>query len=196
MRSIILASGSPRRSMILEQAGVAYQVVLPTMSEEVTDKSIPKEVVENLSRQKAENAASQLPEQTDFLVIGADTIVSCESHILGKPADEEAAAEMLRMLQGRTHQVYTGVSFVYDTTGAPEMRMTHTFHAVTEVEMSPMSEEEIRAYIATGEPMDKAGAYGIQGRGCVYIKSIRGEYNNVVGFPITRIRSEYQKLGL
>ncbi len=193
MRSIILASGSPRRSMILEQAGVAYRVILPTMSEEVTDKIIPEEVVEDLSRQKAENVAAKMPKQTDFLVIGADTIVSCESHILGKPADEEAAAKMLRMLQGRTHQVYTGVSFVYDMAGT---RRTHTFHAVTEVEMSPMSEEDIRAYIATGEPMDKAGAYGIQGRGCVYIKSIHGEYNNVVGFPITRIRSEYQKLGL
>ncbi len=193
MRDIILASGSPRRSMILDQAGIAYRVVLPTMAEEVTDKSIPAEVVEDLSRQKAENTAAGMPELTNFLVIGADTLVSCDDCILGKPADERAAAEMLQMLQGRTHQVYTGVTFVYDADGA---RRTYSFHAVTEVEVSPMNEAEILNYIASGEPMDKAGAYGIQGKGCIYIKGIRGEYNNVVGFPIAKIKSVYQELDL
>lgn len=193
MRNIILASGSPRRSMILTQAGIEFQVVLPTMSEEVTDKIIPEEVVEDLSRQKAENVAADHPELEDFLIIGADTIVSIDGHILGKPAGPEAAEAMLKMLQGHTHQVYTGVTFVYDEQGA---RKTHSFHAMTEVEMSPMEESEIQAYIATGEPMDKAGAYGIQGKGCVYIKSIHGEYNNVVGFPITKIRSVYKELKL
>ena len=193
MRSIILASGSPRRSMILTQAGIEFQVVLPTLSEELTDKIIPKEVVEDLSRQKAENVAANLSERTDLLIIAADTIVSIDNEILGKPSDEAEAAAMLRLLQGNVHQVYTGVTFVYDV---DKIRKTHTFHAMTEVEMSTMSECEIRDYIATGEPMDKAGAYGIQGKGCVYIKSIHGEYNNVVGFPITKIRSEYKKLGL
>ncbi len=192
MRSIILASGSPRRSMILTQAGIEFQVILPTMSEEVTDKSLPEEVVEDLSKQKAQNTAAGL-ERENYLVIGADTIVSIGSRILGKPSDESEAVDMLRALQGHVHQVYTGVTFVYDRDGEVQ---THSFHAMTEVEMVPMTDEEIRAYIATGEPMDKAGAYGIQGRGCVYIKGIHGEYNNVVGFPIAKIRSIYQELGL
>ena len=123
MRSIILASGSPRRSMILTQAGIEFQVVLPTLSEELTDKIIPKEVVEDLSRQKAENVAANLSERTDLLIIAADTIVSIDNEILGKPSDEAEAAAMLRLLQGNVHQVYTGVTFVYDV---DKIRKTHT----------------------------------------------------------------------
>ncbi len=193
MRSIILASGSPRRSMILTQAGIPFQVILPTLSEERTNKVLPEEVVEDLSRQKAEDVATGLSVQKNFLVIGADTIVSYKDHILGKPADTQDAVAMLTMLQGHLHQVYTGVTFVYDRNGVLQ---THTFHVKTEVEMSPMSDVEVSEYVASGEPMDKAGAYAIQGRGCIYIKSIHGEYYNVVGFPIAQICSEYRKLGL
>lgn len=203
MSQIVLASASPRRKELLEQIGIEFEIC-PAKGEEIITKKIPSEVVEELSRQKALEVASSLaayqqehsdimtPE--DLLVIGADTVVAVEDQILGKPKDEEDAYRMLRMLSGREHAVYTGVTLVFvDKTGkAGEL----VFHEKTKVVMREMSDLEINRYIATGEPMDKAGSYGIQGKCAIFIEKIDGDYNNVVGLPVARIYKELQKLGI
>lgn len=124
---------------------------------------------------------------TDIIVLGADTVVACDGKILGKPADTEAAAAMLTMLQGRGHEVYTGVTILYEENGE---RKTLTFHEKTTVHFYPMTDAQIREYVATGDPMDKAGAYGIQGFCARYISGIVGDYNNVVGLPVGRVYQE------
>lgn len=181
MKRIILASASPRRKDLMKQAGFNFDVCVSTKKEERGPWS-PEETVKRLSEQKALDVAEQYEE--DCIVIGADTVVSCESEILGKPVDEDDAFRMLRMLQGRTHQVYTGVTIVE---GPKESRTVTVFAEKTDVNMYPLSDEMIREYIQTGEPMDKAGAYGIQGRAAVFVKSIHGDYNNVVGLPVAAI---------
>ncbi len=128
---------------------------------------------------------------TDTLVLGADTVVACDGKILGKPADTEAAAAMLTMLQGRGHEVYTGVTILYEENGE---RKTLTFHEKTIVHFYPMTDAQIREYVATGDPMDKAGAYGIQGLCARYISGIVGDYNNVVGLPVGRVYQELHGL--
>lgn len=128
---------------------------------------------------------------TDTLVLGADTVVACDGKILGKPADTEAAAAMLTMLQGRGHEVYTGVTILYEQNGE---RKTLTFHEKTIVHFYPMTEAQIREYVATGDPMDKAGSYGIQGFCARYIRGIEGDYNNVVGLPVGRVYQELHGL--
>lgn len=177
---IILASGSPRRKEILEQVGLVFSI-RPAQGEEVIKGEEPSEIVENLSCAKAREVASDL--SGDVLVIGADTIVSFEGRILGKPADETKAVEMLRMLSGETHQVYTGVTAIIKG----KINKTITFSQCTEVEIFPMEEDEIRAYVRTGEPMDKAGSYAVQGLFARYIKGIRGDYYNVMGLPVARL---------
>ena len=167
-------------------------------------KSVPHEVVEELASQKAIEVASmvrtyeethqELVTPSDLMVIGADTIVSCGGQILGKPKDEHDACRMLKLLSGGTHQVYTGVSIVLlDASGKAGQV---TFHEKTDVTMRAMSEEEIRRYVATGEPMDKAGAYGIQGKCAIFVDKIDGDYNNVVGLPVAAIYRELKKLGI
>ena len=138
------------------------------------------------------------PEQTSgestmagSVVLGADTVVACDGKILGKPADTEAAAAMLTMLQGRGHEVYTGVTILYEENGE---RKTLTFHEKTIVHFYPMTDAQIREYVATGDPMDKAGAYGIQGFCARYIRGIEGDYNNVVGLPVGRVYQELHGL--
>lgn len=128
---------------------------------------------------------------TDTLVLGADTVVACDGKILGKPADMEAAVAMLTMLQGRGHEVYTGVTILYEENGE---RKTLTFHEKTTVHFYPMTDAQIREYVATGDPMDKAGAYGIQGFCARYIRGIEGDYNNVVGLPVGRVYQELHGL--
>lgn len=128
---------------------------------------------------------------TDTLVLGADTVVACDGKILGKPADTEAAAAMLTMLQGRGHEVYTGVTILYEENGE---RKTLTFHEKTIVHFYPMTDAQIREYVATGDPMDKAGSYGIQGFCARYIRGIEGDYNNVVGLPVGRVYQELHGL--
>lgn len=141
-----------------------------------------EEMVRRLSRQKAQDVAERYAE--DCIVIGADTVVACDQEILGKPADDQDAFRMLHMLQGRTHEVYTGVTIVE---GSLDSGKTTVFAEKTEVTMYPMSDQMIWDYIRTGEPSDKAGAYGIQGRAAVFIKSIKGDYNNVVGLPVAAV---------
>ena len=161
--------------------------------------------MEELSAQKAEAVWGWMHLQTDadslekiaatqdYIVIGADTVVACDGKILGKPGTVENAVAMLRMLQGREHEVYTGVTILSSKNG--EQRKL-TFHEKTAVHFSPMSEEEIREYVATGDPMDKAGAYGIQGFCARYIRGIEGDYNNVVGLPVGRVYQELRRLQL
>lgn len=174
---IVLASGSPRRRELLTQAGIEYTVD-PADIEEVTIETLPAKVVEDLSRQKALAVAAKHKGET---VLAADTVVAFDDKILGKPSDEEDAFKMLTELSGRTHQVYTGVTIV------DEAGTVKTFSECTEVTMYENTKEAISAYIASGEPMDKAGAYGIQGLGAVLVEKINGDYNNVVGLPLARV---------
>ena len=220
-KKIILASASPRRRELLTQIGLDFDIVVSETEEKITSTE-PAKVVEELSAQKAEavweklcsTAASQgsvtnaerLDEgsevfeseqtsgettMTDTLVLGADTVVACDGKILGKPADTEAAAAMLTMLQGRGHEVYTGVTILYEEDGE---KKALTFHEKTTVHFYPMTEEQIREYVATGDPMDKAGSYGIQGFCARYIRGIEGDYNNVVGLPVGRVYQELHGL--
>ena len=175
--NIVLASGSPRRRELLTQAGIEYTVD-PADIEEVTTETLPAKVVEDLSRQKA---LAVWKKHQGEKVLAADTVVAFDDKILGKPADEEDAFRMLAELSGRVHQVYTGVTIV------DENGNINTFSECTEVTMYDNSEESIRAYIASREPMDKAGAYGIQGLGAVLVEKINGDYNNVVGLPLARV---------
>ena len=196
-KKIILASASPRRRELLTQIGLDFDVVVSETEEKITSTE-PAKVVEELSAQKAEAVWEKLavsgvcdPEQTsgeatitDIIVLGADTVVACDGKILGKPADTEAAAAMLTMLQGRGHEVYTGVTILYEENGE---RKTLTFHEKTTVHFYPMTDAQIREYVATGDPMDKAGAYGIQGYGALLVERIEGDYFNVMGLPVCRL---------
>lgn len=177
---IILASNSPRRKELLEQAGVDFEVKSADV-EEITTKSMPNEVVEELSLIKARTIAANNPNR---IVLAADTVVAYDGKILGKPKNEADAFRMLKALSGNAHEVYTGVTII-DNNGD-----INTFSECTEVVMYNNSDELINAYIATREPMDKAGAYGIQGKGAVLIESIKGDYNNVVGLPLARVCRE------
>ena len=190
MKQIILASGSPRRRELLSQIGWTFEVV-PSTKEEVRTCTEPDRLVEELSYQKAMDIAGQCAEGS--LVIGADTLVAFDNQVMGKPADKEQAAEMLRALSGRVHQVYTGVTVVLRDGEDYEYI---TFHEKTDVYVYDLSEEDIREYIASGEPMDKAGAYAIQGIFAKYIKGICGDYNNVVGLPVGRLYQELKRRGL
>lgn len=187
---ILLASASPRRRELLEQIGLSFEVVVSHVEEVITETE-PGKVVEQLSAQKAEAVAGSLGEPEETLVIGADTVVAAENTILGKPADAAKAAEMLRLLAGRTHAVYTGVTLILR--GASGETARKTFHVRTDVSFYPMEEAEIRQYVATGDCMDKAGAYGIQGVCARYISGINGDYNNVVGLPVGRLYQEMKE---
>ena len=172
--NIILASASPRRKELLALAGYEYDVVVSQCEEILPYGITPEKAVEELARQKAEDVFAR---NTDALVIAADTVVALGNTILGKPKNEEDAFGMLSSLSGRRHTVYTGVCLMKN--GKADI-----FHVATEVEFYPLTEDEIRRYIASGEPMDKAGAYGIQGKGFVLVKGIHGDYFNVVGLPL------------
>ena len=184
----ILASASPRRRELLTQAGIEYTVIPSEVEEKIT-KAIPSDVVMELARLKAEDVFNKHGNE-DCTVIGADTVVVYRNEILGKPSDEEEACDMLSMLSDRTHQVYTGVAMVSVKQGKKEVR---TFYECTDVTFYPISREEIAAYAATGDPLDKAGSYGIQGPFAVHIRGIEGDYNNVVGLPIARLYQELKK---
>ena len=190
MDKIILASQSPRRRELLTQIGLDYQVI-PSTVEEVITETDPKLVVQELSRQKAEDVAgSVLRDREGILVIGADTVVSYQGQILGKPVDTDDAVRMPSMLQGNAHSVFTGVTLI--RRGLKETWQV-TFAEETRVHMYPMTEAEIRWYVGTGEPMDKAGAYGIQGLCARFVEKIEGDYNNVVGLPVGKIWQELKK---
>ena len=159
--------------------------------EEVITKVHPGEIVEELSSLKAKDVFSKTA--GDVLVIGADTVVANKGSILGKPADEAQAVNMLRQLQNGEHQVYTGVTLCLRKGSSEVIR---TFYECTEVSFYPMSEDEIKWYVSTKEPMDKAGSYGIQGLAGRFVKGIKGDYNNVVGLPAARLYQEIKEMGL
>lgn len=190
MKKIILASASPRRREILQNMGLEF-TVMPAADEEKTEKLCPSEAVEELSLSKA-LCISEKAEQ-DALIIGADTVVAFEGKILGKPQNQEDAFETLKLLQGKTHQVYTGVTILYREGGK---WIPVTFSECTEVTFYPVAEEEILRYVKSGEGMDKAGSYGIQGYFGGYVKKIDGDYFNVVGFPAARMFYEMKKRGI
>ena len=197
MKKIILGSASPRRRELLSQIGVSFEV-RTSGREEIYHSAIPEEIVRELALMKAENVAGDLTDEQneapkDTIVIGADTIVVLDGKILGKPVDEKDAADMIGALQGRSHEVYTGVAILdYDAQGEKNVSV----HAVeTKVYVNPMDEAEISAYIDTGEPMDKAGAYGIQGRFAAYIDRIEGDYYNVVGLPVSYVYQALKRIG-
>lgn len=178
----ILASASPRRRELLEQVGAEFEII-PAVGEEVIASSEPKEAVMELSAQKAAEVAGKLQGE-NAVILGADTVVVYGGQILGKPRDAADAEQMLSMLCGNTHSVYTGVTIVRLQEGQTERC---SFYEETKVTMYPMSREQIVSYIRTGEPMDKAGAYGIQGKGALFVEKINGDYNNVVGLPIAKV---------
>ncbi len=190
MKKIILASASPRRKELLEKAGISFEIITGT-GEEKTNSSDPEEMVKELSYGKAESVAENVVE--DAVIIGADTIVFYDGCILGKPKDAEDAVETLLKLQGNTHQVYTGVTVLIKEGGNIRSLI---FAECTDVTFYPVSENEIRAYVNSGEPMDKAGSYGIQGTFGVYVKGICGDYSNVVGLPVARLLYETKKQGI
>lgn len=195
---IILASASPRRRELLGQIGLAFEVRLSGVEEKAVSAE-PGAMVCELSAQKAEAVLEECREQQDVLVIGADTVVALDGQILGKPSCAEEAVRMLERLSGRTHEVYTGVTLLYrpdagrDIPGEGGGRkgiLRRTFYEKTKVSFYPVDGEEIALYVNSGECMDKAGAYGIQGLFARYVRGIEGDYNNVVGLPVGRIYQE------
>lgn len=189
MKPIILASASPRRRELLTQIGIQYEV-LPSKKEEVITSTVPNVIVQELARQKAEDIVLK-ENREGVIVLGADTIVALNGEVMGKPENEEDAYRMISGLQNNVHQVYTGVSLSYLKEGKV---VSHVFYEETKVFVYPMSEKEIRTYIASKDCMDKAGSYGIQGAFAAYIKGIEGDYNNVVGLPVGRVYQELKKL--
>ena len=176
MPKLVLASASPRRAEILRAAGWPFEALPANIDESRHDHEDATTYVKRVARAKAEVVT---PSVTDATVVGADTVVVVDGEILGKPRDEEDARRMLRLLQGRWHQVLTGVAVCNGNVGQPRVA-----HEVTEVRFAVMDEDEVSWYVATGEPMDKAGAYAIQGLGARFIKGIKGDYSNVVGLPV------------
>lgn len=188
MKRVVLASASPRRRELLSQVGIVFETISSTAQEACTETE-PAKLVEILARRKAENVAEGLT--GEYIVIGSDTIVTKDGVVLGKPSDKEEAFRMLYSLQGAFHQVYSGVALISCQDGKSER---YCFHVMTEVEVLPMTKQQIAEYIATGDCMDKAGAYGIQGAFAEYIKGIRGDYYNVVGLPLSRLMQELRPL--
>lgn len=232
---VILASGSPRRRELLKYIFKDFEVVPSNADEDITEAD-PACLVEKLSKMKASEVFERMQDEDDMvppvtgmkrlskmfsssryastdnlLVIGADTIVVRDGRVLGKPKDEEDAFEILRSLQGRAHEVYTGVTILkaagdddqdvsdaaVDEENIGDVKAGRiTFHEKTIVHIAEMSDKEIRDYIKTGDPMDKAGAYGIQNSFARFVSGIEGDYNNVVGLPVARLYAELNKAGM
>lgn len=185
--TIILASQSPRRRELLGQVGLTFEIVSPEVDEAQYGGLPPRELVQTLSRAKALDAARRVP--AGSLVLGADTVVVLDGQTLGKPDGPEGARAMLTALSGRTHEVWTGFTLCRDGE-------VHTEAVATEVTFRALAPEEIDRYVATGEPLDKAGAYGIQGRGALLVAQIRGDYSNVVGLPLCAVGQALRRFGV
>lgn len=186
---VILASGSPRRKELLGMICNDFSVVVSDC-EEIVSSTVPEEVTIELSKQKAQAVARG---RAGAVVIGADTVVSIDGEILGKPKDREDACRMLRLLSGKAHRVSTGVTLIQTGPDA-EVRWESSFAETTLVHVAPLDERELISYLDTNEPYDKAGAYGIQGMFGKYISGIEGDYNNVVGLPVHRLYEEWKKI--
>lgn len=179
---LVLASASPRRQELIALLGLPVQIVPSLVEEDTPDHWSPSEIVEGLSKRKALAVKEELAGQSEgsSIIVGSDTIVVLNGEVMGKPRDAEEAEQMLRQLAGQVHEVYTGVTCIRQSDAK-----TVTSHRVTKVRMRKLSEGQISRYVATGEPMDKAGAYGIQELGSVLVDSIEGCYFNVVGLPLS-----------
>ena len=189
MAKLVLASGSPRRQELLSMLGVDFKVIPPDIDENDVVGHTPVETVELAAWTKAQWVAKQL---ADGAVLGADTIVLLDTgEVLGKPLEAGAAMEMLFSLSGRSHQVVTGVALL-----DPSNDRMEVFHVVTRVFFRQLSSDEIHRYVATGEPLDKAGAYGIQGKGSLLVERIEGCYFNVVGLPLPRLGEVLRDFGI
>ncbi|MBQ7637221.1 MAG: septum formation protein Maf [Lachnospiraceae bacterium] len=189
--NIVLASGSPRRKEILERLGVSFRILTSEKEEKITTAD-PEEAVKALAEMKAEDVYARIKdeEKGDFLVIGADTVVACDGKILGKPGNYERACEMIEMISGREHFVFTGVCLTGRKDGKD---FKSVFDEKTAVFVSDMTKDEIEDYAKTGEPFDKAGGYAVQGLFAPYVERIEGDYYNVVGFPLSRTVKELKK---
>jgi len=172
----ILASGSPRRNEILKNLGLRFEVVLPDV-DETSDERDPRHLTEELSYRKGVAVYGALGEPTDTVIISSDTVVAIDGEILGKPCDQGDAERMLRMLSGRSHEVISGICLTYNGKSV-------TAHEVTEVVFDAMTDGDIATAVTLGEPLDKAGAYAVQGIASLFIKELRGDYFNVVGLPV------------
>jgi septum formation protein len=200
MPHVVLASKSPRRKDLLEQIGIFADVV-PSEVTEFTLETEPAAVVEDLSSQKANGTLLNVLKSDKYgsidelIVIAADTVVVNDGQILGKPSSHDDAFQMIKALQGKTHQVYTGVTLVFleRADGKFAVRKKKIFFEETDVTVSAMTDEEIRDYADSDEPMDKAGSYGIQGTFARFIERINGDYNNVVGLPVSRVYRELRE---
>lgn len=187
---VILASASPRRKELLEQVGLQFEVIPSRAEEQELPGETPEEHVVRLSLDKATEVANR-PEVDGRWFIGSDTIVLCDGQILGKPTDEQQAADMLRQLSGREHQVLSGYAILDRKTGEQ-----HLEAVTTRVRFRDLTEVEIARYIASGEPADKAGAYAIQGLGVCFVAGIEGSYTNVVGLPLCRLTLALKERGI
>lgn len=188
MVPIILASASPRRQLLMRQLGLPFRTIPSRVAEDLPAGLAPATRVERLAELKARDVAACIPEG---LVIGADTVVVLDGRVLGKPADAAEAEHMLMLLQGRQHEVFTGVALV--AAGANRVLVTHER---TLVAFKPLDLAQIRRYVASGEPLDKAGAYAIQGRAAAFVAGIQGCYFNVVGLPLARLADLLQEFGV
>lgn len=188
MKPIILASQSPRRKELLARLGLVFSTIPANIEENIASFQLPQTAVQEIAFQKARYVSDLL---NDGLIIAADTVVVLKDTILGKPADEKHAYEMLTSLSGQEHIVVTGICLMDAASGDYQVEAE-----ITKVKFRELSETEIKNYIATGEPMDKAGAYGIQGRGAVLVDRIEGCYYNVVGLPLTRLYLMLERCGI
>ncbi|MED1204794.1 Maf family protein [Heyndrickxia acidicola] len=186
MTKLILASGSPRRKELLEKLQIPFQIKASNSDETISDRLSPEEAVVELATRKAMAVSRQ---HQDFAIIGADTIVVVDGEILGKPSDRDHAKNMLMKLSGRTHEVFTGVAIIQNGQAS-------TFYEKTDVAFWELSEAEVERYLDSGEPFDKAGSYGIQGLGSLFVKKINGDYYSVVGLPISKLQRLLRELKL
>jgi septum formation protein len=185
--SFILASASPRRRELISLLGIADLKIIKSAAEASFSGSVPEDIVRSVALSKAQSVAPMCSRQD--IILAADTLVFLDGQQLGKPRDEQQAFDMLRALSGRTHTVSTGMAIITDS-------VTRTCAETTSVTFRHLTDREITDYIATGEPMDKAGAYGIQGRGALFITGIQGDYYNVVGLPVCRLGMMLREMGI
>ncbi|RST76223.1 septum formation inhibitor Maf [Siminovitchia acidinfaciens] len=185
MPNLVLASSSPRRKELLERLSIPFTIFSPNVDETVNEHLAPGDIVITLASRKARKVAENYPHS---YIIGSDTVVVNEGKVLGKPTDRESARQMLLGLSGTTHSVYTGVAVTFKDS-------INTFYEKTDVTFWELSDEEIEQYLDSGEPFDKAGAYGIQGKGGLLVKSIHGDYYSVVGLPIGKLSRELKNMG-
>jgi septum formation protein len=185
-RKLILASTSPRRAEILKKMNIEFQIIHPDNIQENEISSDPVTHVRELSKRKAKSVSEKVK---DGLILGADTIVVLNGEILGKPKDKNDARRILKKLSGKTHRVYTGLTLI----NRPKVKILSS-HDCTEVKFNKLEEKEMKNYIATGEPMDKAGAYGIQGMGSFLVDHIKGNLDNVIGLPVKKLKEMLKKI--